>query len=196
MKTLGRYIWFLVRSALIVLLVLGLCYAAFSVASDMSNSFIVVKEGMEKRIAVSLSQANYSELTKYFTPTFLADDAVLADDTYTDYVISSYSCKIQVKSLWVWSWRNEGEAVVVESVPVIRGSLPDYLMTAEQAAAGETVAPPEWEEKQYTLKLTREAGYWRISDILEVTDAPETAPTPTFSPTAAPTQTPAGTEGT
>ena len=185
-KYAARFLWYVVKKALMIMLVVLLCYLAFTVATDTANTFITLRDGFQARADVVLKKSDTADLSKFFTRSFLDRDPVLRSSDYKDFVIQDYDYKISVEKLWVWSWRNTGEATVVERVPVIKGQLPDYLMTEEQKEAGETVSPPTWESARNVVTLKRENGWWRIDQIQSREVVPDPSPTPTLVPTPTP----------
>ena len=186
MKYVARFLWFVVKKAIVVMLVVWLCYLSFSIASDIANTYITLKEGMQARVDVVFKKSETADLSKFFTRNFLDEDKVLRSNTYTDFEIQTYDYKLEIKQLWVWSWRNEGEATVIERVPTIVGELPEILMTDEEKAAGKNIDPPQWQAVEYTVTLVRDNGWWRIDEIISQEPVPEPSPTPTFFPTPTP----------
>ena len=77
MKYLRRFVWYLASRLLLICVVLGLMVVAFYYAMNMANIYVVLKDGMAYRAQVVMMEADESELTKYFMPSFLEQDQVL-----------------------------------------------------------------------------------------------------------------------
>ena len=77
LKYLRRFVWYLASRLLLICVVLGLMIVTFYYAMNMANIQVVLKDGMAYRAQVVMMDADPSELTKYFMPSFLEQDQVL-----------------------------------------------------------------------------------------------------------------------
>ena len=77
MKHLRRLIWHIASRLLIVTLVLGLLITGFYYAMNMTNIYIVLKDGMARRAQVVMMTEDVEELRKYFYDSFLSRDGAV-----------------------------------------------------------------------------------------------------------------------
>ena len=77
MKHLRRPIWHIASRLLIITLVLGLLVTGFYYAMNMTNIYIVLKDGMARRAQVVMMTEDMSELKKYFYDSFLSRDGAV-----------------------------------------------------------------------------------------------------------------------
>ena len=66
MKYLRRLIWHIASRLLIITVVLGMMVISFYYAMNMSNMYVVLKDGMARRAQVVMMQEDVSELNKFF----------------------------------------------------------------------------------------------------------------------------------
>ena len=76
MKHLRRFVWHIASRLLIITLVLGLLITGFYYAMNMTNIYIVLKDGMARRAQVVMMTEDVEELRKYFYDSFLSRDGV------------------------------------------------------------------------------------------------------------------------
>lgn len=94
-----RSIWYLLRTLLVIALIVVLCLTAFVTAMHISNIYILVTEGLELRAGYILQGGEIAPLTEYFTENFIAQDPALYAGTYSNFNVTNFIYKIEVKSL-------------------------------------------------------------------------------------------------
>ncbi|MBQ4610601.1 MAG: hypothetical protein IJB30_02600 [Clostridia bacterium] len=166
-----RSIWYLLRTMLSVALVIVLCLGAFVTAMHISNLYILVTEGLELRAEYVLQGGELTSLTEYFAEEFVARDPALYDGTYSDFTVTNFIYKIEIKNLFVLPWHNTATVKVYEKLLSVSGK-------ANEGAPDGAVMP-EWPAAVYNVKLTKTDGRWYISDMLLLMNSPEEAPLPT-----------------
>lgn len=169
MKYLRRFVWYLASRLLLICVVLGLMVVAFYYAMNMANIYVVLKDGMAYRAQVVMMEADESELTKYFMPSFLEQDQVLlatkqGNSPYKDYNVRGIDHRLEMEWMWCWPWEDTARATVTERIPGIDGKMKSGVKDAA-AAAGVTDSVPRWQSTQYSVLLTRENGQWRIKNM-------------------------------
>ena len=92
MSHLRRLIWHIASRLLILTLVLGLLITGFYYAMNMTNIYIVLKDGMARRAQVVMMTEDMEELRKYFYDSFLNRDSTVqtvvnGTSPYQDYNI-------------------------------------------------------------------------------------------------------------
>ncbi|MBQ3079316.1 MAG: hypothetical protein IJC48_04850 [Clostridia bacterium] len=165
MKYIRRMMSFLAFRAVIFTVAAAALVCAFYIAFNLGNAYVLISEGMEKRVDVALTRENATDLNNYFTGSFLNDDPVLeyafSDvSPYLPYTITSYDYKVTVESISVWPWGNEIQCEIVEHVDNITGNV--------KAAYASSVSgkPAVWSSGRYFLRLTKQSnGQWKISAI-------------------------------
>lgn len=170
-----KSIWYVLRTLLVgVALVVAALYM-FIGAMHVSNIYVLVTEGMEKRAACILENGSVNELTEYFTEEFVARDAALYDGAYHDYTITNFIYKLDVDSLMVLPWDTSASMKVRERMLSLSGT-PHEGVDADSK-------PPAWAPVRYSVKLKRIHERWYISDIilLEKNPAEAVKPTPDMS---------------
>ncbi|MGN0764842.1 MAG: hypothetical protein ACI4MK_15715 [Aristaeellaceae bacterium] len=171
MKYLRRTIWYVASRLLIVCLVLGVLVTAFYYAMNLTNVYIVLKDGMARRAQVVMMEEDPDELTKYFQSSFLERDpavqAVLQGSSpYQDYNIRGIDHRLEMSFMWVWPWDNTCRVDIVERIPAIDGRIKGSKAEEAIAAYGDSVIyPPRWQSASYRAVLTKENGQWRIKSL-------------------------------
>ena len=100
----------------------------FFMAMNVSNIYVVLNDGMEKRVDVILTRQQAEELNKYFHADFLIQDNALegalnGESVYSNYNITGFDYSLTIEKLWAWPWDSYANCTVVERVPVINGSV-------------------------------------------------------------------------
>ena len=95
MKYIRRFAGFLASRLLILTICLAVLACAFYMCMNTANVYIVLNDGLEKRVSVIL--------------------------TYVDYTISGFDHKLEIESLWAWPWDDYATCTVVERVLSITG---------------------------------------------------------------------------
>ncbi len=165
MKYLRRFMFFIAQKLVIITLCASLIIYAFYLAYNLGNAYILVSEGMEKRVDVCLTREDYQALNNYFSAGFLSADPVLAAawteaSPYFFYDISSYEYDISISRLR-WSPRSSTvTCVATERVTGIGGKVKAEF--ASQAAPD--IVP--WKSTRYTVTLHKQSsGKWLITGL-------------------------------
>ena len=171
MKYLRRLIWYVASRLMLVCVVLGLLVTVFYYAMNLTNVYVVLKDGMARRAQVVMMEEDASELTKYFQTSFLERDAVLqtveqGQSPYQDYNIRGIDHRLEMSFMWVWPWDSTCRVDIVERIPAIDGRIRGSKAEAAIAAYGDDVIyPPEWQSARYRAVLSKENGQWRIKSL-------------------------------
>lgn len=189
-----RSFTYIAKTLMVLGIGLVLCVLIFVGCARLSNTYIIVNEGMAARAEYILQDGSLRDLQSYFTEECLLDDSRLSDTTYKSYTVNSYSYVLSFDRIRVWPWLSTLSVDVIEEVRSITGS----LNSSEDTRAS---SPPSWTPIKYRLTLQQVDGSWRISSITtlevnpslepEATSDPERSPLPmaTATPTPVPTPT-------
>ena len=178
MKYIRRALWFIATRLVIVCVCVAILITAFYMALNSGNIYILVTEGMHKRVEVALTREDAVELNKYFGAEFLANDPVMnaafsENSPYIDYRITDFDHVITLEWLWAWPWQNTAYCTITERVPEIEGKV------ASSRVNDVTGDIPAWQGGEYDVTLLKTNGQWRIVGlkqtrvILEPTPVPE-----------------------
>lgn len=167
MKYLRRFVWYIVSRLTVFVCVLGLMTIAFYFSMNASNIYIILKDGMARRAQVVMMSESREELLKYFSPSYLSRDEVLAtmDDgtnPYTRYSITGLDHRLDMEWMWCWPWDDHARAVIKESVPGIDGRI---LGSFKAVTPESGWVVPRWRSGRYDVMLSRENGRWHIKDM-------------------------------
>ncbi len=186
-----RSILYLIRTILLTLLVVLICAAAFLTASYISNTYILISEGMTLRAASMLQGGDDPDLAIYFTGDCIRDDAQLRAQSiaqFADYTISDYEYALTIEKLHVLPWQSDKYVDVIEQITSI---------TATPTADAAPSAAPVWTPIRYRLHLQRIDTRWYVYQIelielnpdLPAANTPDPArsPIPMATPTPEPT---------
>lgn len=166
-----KSIWYVLRTLLVIVALVVAALYVFIGAMHVSNIYILVSEGMEKRAACILEGSSVNELTEYFTEDFVAKDTALYDGAYSDYTITNFIYKLDVESLFVLPWDTAASMKVTERLLSLSGT-PNQGMSADAAV-------PAWDSARYSVRLRRINGRWYINDIILLAPNPAQTPKPT-----------------
>ena len=171
MKHLRRLVWHIASRLLIVTVVLGLLVTGFYYAMNMTNIYIVLKDGMARRAQVVMMTEDVTELRKYFYDSFLSRDAAVQtvmDGTspYQAYNIVGIDHRLSMSFTWVWPWDSTARVDITERIPAIDGRVKgtvaeDYI----DRFGSDALYPPEWISARYRATLVKENGQWKILSI-------------------------------
>ncbi len=178
LKTVGyilRGIWFFLKITIIIIAVISLMAAGYIVSRDIANVYIITTDGMKLRAGVALGTEDSGDLYKFFSGTFVANDAELSNGKYDNYVIRDFEYKIKLKSLWCNPWRKTAEVTFVENVKNISG------VSSNTQEGDEEVEIPEWPRRELKISFINIEDKWLINDIV-VREYLEPEPTPTDEP--------------
>ncbi|MEE1200971.1 MAG: hypothetical protein U0L09_09995 [Christensenellales bacterium] len=167
MVYIRRLVWFIAHRLVILCVLLGMLLCGFFMAMNLANVYIILDEGLEKRVEVILTREDAEELNKYFHYDFLNADPALAgafDGTsaYSDYSISDFEYDLKIESMWSWPWDAYATCTVLERVPSIQGKV--------LSSRANEISPdiPEWQGGRYNITLVKEDGLWRIIGMQQV----------------------------
>lgn len=218
MKSLARFITFLLKHIVLICLVVGLCVAGFTISMNMSNMYVILNDGLQARANLILGYGDANEMSQYFTNYFINNDNYKTTQAlYSQYDINSYGYNLKIDSLFTWPWQTRAEIRVHEAVYSIDGEIYSSVMSREEALLSGKLNPPAWKNASYKVTLIKESGRWVIDSLTYLDDytyaaptmrsiepellaslRPTPTPTPTLNPsatatappTAAPTQEP------
>ena len=174
MTYIRRFIWCVAKRLLIISVLLSMLVCAFFMASNIANIYVVLEDGLEKRVDVILTRQQAEELNKYFHADFLMADAAVAgvldgSSIYTAYNITDFDYELTIESLWAWPWDTYANCTVVERVPSITG-------TVISSRRGDVPAKvPSWQGGRYNLTLVKVNGLWKIIGMQQKTVLVEAA---------------------
>lgn len=171
MKYLRRFVWYVASRLLLACVLLGLLVVTFYYAMNVTNIYIVLKDGMARRAQVVMMQEDASELTKYFQSAFLERDpavqaALTGTSPYQNYNIRGIDHRLSLSFLWVWPWDDSVRVTITESIPSIDGRVKGDKAEAVIAAGGDSaIYPPRWVSARYRAILVKENGQWHIRSL-------------------------------
>lgn len=156
-----RLIWFIAKHMILICVLAGMLVCGFFMAMNISNIYVVLNDGMEKRVDVILTRQQAEELNKYFHADFLIQDAALegalnGDSVYSDYNITGFDYHLTIEKLWAWPWDTYANCTVVERVPSITGS----VISSRRTDANQSI--PHWQGGRYDITLVKTGGLWKI----------------------------------
>lgn len=191
LRTTRRSIMFFIRTILLVLLVVLLCVAAFLTTARLSNSYILVNEGMPLRAASMLHGVEDPDLAYYFTSDCIVEDAALraqSISTFQNFSVSDYEYDLIIDKMHVFPWQASTYVDVTEQIKSIKAS------ALLESGASDV---PEWTPIRYRLYLQQIDARWYIHtiELLEVnpvlpaanTPDPNQSPLPMVTPSPEPT---------
>jgi len=171
-----RFVWFIAKKLIILCVLLGMLMCGFYMAMNISNIYVVLSDGLEKRVDVILTRQQAEELNKYFHADFLLADPALegalgGTSAYVDYNITGFEYDLKIEKLWAWPWDNYANCTVVERVPVINGT----VIASRRNEVSSRV--PRWQGGRYDITLAKAGGQWKIVGMQQTTvlEEPEKA---------------------
>ena len=161
MVYLRRLIWYFASRLLILCILAGMLVCGFFMAMNGANIYVVLNDGMEKRVDVILTRQQAEELNKYFHADFLIADEALEGalngmSAYSDYSITGFDYELTIETLWAWPWDSYANCTVVERVPTINGS----VISSRRSEVSERI--PKWVGGRYDVTLVKVGGEWKI----------------------------------
>jgi hypothetical protein len=166
MEYLIRFLSYIIRNLFVLAIVAALIVVSFFIAMNASNIFILLNDGLEKRASVILVKEDANELNKFFTEEFLAEDNLLKQNEYIDFIIRSFDHQVSIQWMWNWPWSNKATATVVERVKNIDGELPDEKKSDEEKKSKKKIPPPKWKNAKYKLFLVKDGIAWKIDKMV------------------------------
>lgn len=171
MKHLRRTVWYFATRLLVLCLVLGTLVVTFYYAMNVTNIYIVLKDGMARRAQVVMGQEEEKELSKYFHSSFLEMDTALTitrqgQSPYRDYDIRGIDHRLSMDFTWVWPWDETARVDITERIPSIDGRIKGSKAETAVAQYGpNAVYPPDWQSVRYRAVLVKANGQWRIKNL-------------------------------
>ncbi|MBE5772877.1 MAG: hypothetical protein E7337_02945 [Clostridiales bacterium] len=163
-----RFVWFIAKNLLWICALLGMLVCGFYMALNISNIYVILNDGLEKRVDVILTRQEAEELNKYFHADFLIADPALAgaldgSSAYVDYNIKDFEYELTIEKLWAWPWDVYANCTVVERVPEIKGS----VISSRKSEVSEKI--PDWQGGRYDITLVKVNGLWKIIGMQQTT---------------------------
>lgn len=182
-----RFVWFIAKYMIVICILLGMLACGFYMAMNISNIYVVVEDGMHKRLDVMLTRQQAEELNKYFHPDFVMNDPALTgalngQSAYVDYNITGYDYDLTIEKAWAWPWDSYANCTVVERVPSITGN----VIASRRSEVSSRM--PKWVGGRYALTLAKQSGAWKIvgmkqlTVLMEADDATEELPSEILVP--------------
>lgn len=171
MKYLCRFVWYIASRLTLFCLVLGMMVVTFYYAMNMTNIYVVLKDGMALRAQVVMMVEEQDELPKYFSTNFLAQDAAVVamqqgNSPYKDYNIRGIDHRLSMSFAWMWPWDEVVRLEITERIPAIDGRAKGSRAEALVAAGGSSALyPPKWHSGKYRVTLMKDNGQWRIRSL-------------------------------
>jgi len=166
MEYMIRFFSYIIRNLFILAIVATLIVVSFFIAMNASNIFILLNDGLQKRASVILMKEDANELNKFFTEKFLAQDNLLKQNEYIDFIIRSFDHQVSIQWMWNWPWSDKATATVTERVKNIDGELPDDKKSDEEKKNKKKILPPAWKNAKYKLILVKEGIAWKIDKMV------------------------------
>lgn len=178
MKYALRFSWYVLKIVIIAVSAFALLVAAFFVAMDSANVYVIVTDGMKAHAASVLMPNEDSDLQQYFTDACISSLPAIDRTQYESFVITDIDYKITVESLWCNPWRNTATVTVVESIPDMVYSSADATADVD---AKTLKKGPQWQRARYKIGCVRIDDVWRINSIKKVENL-KAEPTPSPEP--------------
>lgn len=180
-----RSIWYLLRTAVIVVLVVTVMIGITITGIYIGNIYIVATEGMALRADFILRGGSIYELEEYFSREWLMNDSLINAGLYEGYSITAYDYQLDVEGINALPWSQTGTISFLERVPTITGTADNNQINPEI---------PKWTDVRCTLTLELIEGRWYITaiDVTEenpeyvIANTPDMNMTPVILPTATP----------
>lgn len=189
MKYLRRFLWFLASRLLIFTLCVSLLACAFYMCLNTANVYIVLSDGLNKRVDVILTREDAPELNNYFHADFLSADPAIehafdGSSPWVNYNVTDFKYELEVERLWAWPWDQYATCTVVERVPEITGKV--------RSSRRNDVDPilPAWDGGRYDITLIKTGGKWKIIGMQQIAIIVEPTATPIPTPESTPAPTP------
>ena len=168
MQYVRRLTWFIAGRMLLICALAGMLVCGFFMALNGANIYVVLTDGMEKRVDVILTRQQAEELNKYFHADFLLADPALegalnGTSAYVDYNITGFEYQLTIEKLWAWPWDNFANCTVVERVPSISGN----VIASRRSQVSARI--PKWVGGRYDITLAKIGGQWKIVGMQQVT---------------------------
>ena len=177
MSYLRRFLWYIAKHLLAVILIFGALIITLYMAMNTANITILIKDGMALRAQAIMMGRDPQELTKYFQSDFVKVDPALIvglseESPYRAYNITGIDHRISLEWMWCWPWDDVARADFVERVPKIDGRIKPGLRAEVEASDPSRVYPTPWLSARYRATLIREGGRWKIASIKQMAILP------------------------
>lgn len=168
MVYIRRLVWFIATRLIWICILGGILVCGFYMCLNTANIYVVLNDGLEKRVEVILTQEDAEELNYFFHADFLSNDRALegafdGTSVYDDYTITDFEYELKIEKLWAWPWDNYATCTVVERVPSITGS----VISSRKSEVSATI--PSWQGGRYDITLVRNNGTWKIIGMQQTT---------------------------
>ncbi len=171
MKQLRRLIWHIASRLLILTVVLGMLVVGFYYAMNMTNIYVVLKDGMARRAQVVMTLAEPEELNKFFYTSFYQRDhavqsAIKGTTPYQVFHMGGIVHRLVMGFPWGGPWDSTARVSITERIPRIDGRIKgsvaeDYI----DRYGDEVLYPPKWVSAVYRATLVKENGQWKIMSL-------------------------------
>lgn len=168
MVYIRRLVWFIATRLIWICILGGILVCGFYMCLNTANIYVVLNDGLEKRVEVILTQEDAEDLNYFFHADFLSNDRALegafdGTSVYDDYTITDFEYELKIEKLWAWPWDNYATCTVVERVPSITGS----VISSRKSEVSATI--PSWQGGRYDITLVRNNGTWKIIGMQQTT---------------------------
>lgn len=169
-----RSLWYVLKVLLVITLVVALCFFALVEMMSISNIYIIVTEGLERRADCILGIRPSSELQEYFFKDWLVRDDAIDSGKYDAFRVDSYDYRLSIEKIKVYPWSTEATVRVLEQVVNIQAY-------ANNESNKDNV--PQWEDSRMEIRLEKIDGRWFITMLSVQQKDPEIEPgaTPDYS---------------
>ena len=138
----------------------------FYMCLNTANIYVILDDGLKKRVEVILTQEEAEKLNFYFHADFLSTDPALegafdGTSVYDDYNISGFEYDLEIEKLWAWPWDDYATCTVVERVPSINAKA--------ISGRGASAIVPSWQGGRYDITLVKTGGNWKIIGMQQTT---------------------------
>lgn len=168
MVYIRRLVWFIATRLIWICILGGILVCGFYMCLNTANIYVILNDGLEKRVEVILTQEDAEDLNYFFHADFLSNDRALegafdGTSVYDDYSITDFEYDLKIEKLWAWPWDNYATCTVVERVPSITGS----VISSRKSEVSSTI--PSWQGGRYDITLVRNNGTWKIIGMQQTT---------------------------
>lgn len=166
----ARGILYILSRLAIVVVAAAVVVVAFYAAMNTMNIRMVAKDALSLRAEVVLThdeeKVDSSQLQNYFTERFLTGDPVLNSSTYSEFQITNYYQRADIRPPVIWPWQTEAKVPADDIITEISG----HLAAQTEEDGEDTTKPPEWQSGTYELSMVKVDGVWMI-DGMELVQA-------------------------
>lgn len=168
MEYVIRFLYTLLKTALVLAIVVVLCVGGFMMAMNVSNIYVLVGDGMKMRTSVVMGLNEADELPKFFSQSCIQTDEIYQDNTYLDYDMESFSSDVSVSKLHTLPWEDTATVTLKQNVSSVIGYLPISKQNAQQLANPKKIPAPEWKSQSFELELKKWQDQWKIVSLTPI----------------------------